>query len=1253
MGGAASAPTAPPATPKPPLTSTTLLSPPNDLLSSAYHLSVTGNLQTTQTWQSSQFPSVLKQSPAADIVRSIVIAQDKAELLTTLTARLQQSEALRKEVQTILFDWTDAHGPNLPLERMCEYGKKAKRLAPKLAVVRFVSLVARDLPLNSCNPLLNHGYDGILADVLALRAEELGLHPGTVAAWGQPQCIMQDDVMHLGLLILEFLAPYPLFSEGFVQTGGPEVLAQFLLNTERPKRVLVVLYELFQGNSVRLPAQDKHVALLDAAIHSGDAYSRQASAGLLNGFLADTNDFCTANATALVAGNVADLFLSALALARTQASRTLPPEADQLAQLVTSPAKAKANVYSMDFALPLEGQYFTEGATAAAARAPLDELAWSPHLLAALKRLSVLREGNLPQLNAVAAAVVCLLEVVDGPVGERNNLKLNVLSLLQAMTDRPASCEALVSCGLTQALLKTLPQATEQMRLSALKSLRNVIRQCANVRFDVMLHPSFLLLLPQLCVWTPPVVVSALWVLDGMLPRRDDGADVPYLVKSVVTGTIVPTLCRTLIQTLQRLYSESMDVTALQDTIVKALVPLLCRIAEAGYGEVVAQSLAGYHTLANALLQAAQEEDEEEYRTLAVQEAWVLFMDSRQQGALVDTQALLTSGPAAGMYTQFSSTGIYAGPDPNLTLQPPRTMRAARQPADASALASTGPLLPLLPGPASPPRPGPSVPLTSHALARHHASLSLAPSLNPFFWLRSDHTSQPPLATPGAATPEPKPPTVRPSLAALSATDGGEGDRGRWSVADPGLREFQLRQREKLLEDEKQCRGVCAESETIAFDIILMRAQADREDLPPARSLPSLPTDPNPSEPRTTEELEVCDVTLQELDHNLPIPAFPSAPAPLQLPLAHPLLEWEEERREVLETAQEEERRALAGIRGAARSILMERLGCHRRPRSGYRSATAAARAAADRPPPAGPRAALLAEFSAVGGAYYAAVAAGLAAMGRGPGGRPASECLRTPGAPLTEAELPGVLQAVQALAAAVQQAGLTPLVPRLLLLASVLAAALDRQTEAVAAAQQALDTLRTTPAVRSSQLVRRLQMANGSEETEDREEAEAAEAEAAAATAGLTSRPTDAALVGALQALRYVQAVEEEDPEDVLQRLAAEVIAAHYVLAVQQPTPGAFALSHAAAEEYLGAGHPLATLLGVAAAEGVPRQPLPAAAGDVPDLPGTPIRATAAAPAPPKRPTPAKSFAVSAAVRGPRVTPAKYQAMLSANVRR
>lgn len=29
-------------------------------------------------------------------------------------------------------------------------------------------------------------------------------------------------------------------------------------------------------------------------------------------------------------------------------------------------------------------------------------------------------EGNLPQLNAVAAAVVCLLEVVDGPVGERN-----------------------------------------------------------------------------------------------------------------------------------------------------------------------------------------------------------------------------------------------------------------------------------------------------------------------------------------------------------------------------------------------------------------------------------------------------------------------------------------------------------------------------------------------------------------------------------------------------------------------------------------------------------------------------------------------------------------------------------------------------------------------------------------------------------------------------------------------------------------
>lgn len=58
--------------------------------------------------------------------------------------------------------------------------------------------------------------------------------------------------------------------------------------------------------------------------------------------------------------------------------------------------------------------------------------------------------------------------------------------------------------------------------------------------------------------------------------------------------------------------------------------------------------------------------------------------------------------------------------------------------------------------------------------------------------------------------------------------------------------------------------------------------------------------------------------------------------------------------------------------------------------------------------------------------------------------------------------------------------------------------------------------------------------MANGSEETEDREEAEAAEAEAAAATAGPTSRPTDAALVGALQALRYVQAVEEEDGASV-----------------------------------------------------------------------------------------------------------------------
>lgn len=40
------------------------------------------------------------------------------------------------------------------------------------------------------------------------------------------------------------------------------------------------------------------------------------------------------------------------------------------------------------------------------------------------------------------------------------------------------------------------------------------------------------------------------------------------------------------------------------------------------------------------------------------------------------------------------------------------------------------------------------------------------------------------------------------------------------------------------------------------------------------------------------------------------------------------------------------------------------------------------------------------------------------------------------------------------------------------------------------------------------------------------------------------------------------------------------------------------------------------------------------------PTSPAT-IRATAAAPAPPKRPTPAKSFAVSAAVRGPRVTPA------------
>lgn len=57
---------------------------------------------------------------------------------------------------------------------------------------------------------------GILADVLALRAEELGLHPGTVAAWGRPGRYSVANWMVNGVGVL-FVLRLGLLS---VSTGG-------------------------------------------------------------------------------------------------------------------------------------------------------------------------------------------------------------------------------------------------------------------------------------------------------------------------------------------------------------------------------------------------------------------------------------------------------------------------------------------------------------------------------------------------------------------------------------------------------------------------------------------------------------------------------------------------------------------------------------------------------------------------------------------------------------------------------------------------------------------------------------------------------------------------------------------------------------------------------------------------------------------------------------------------------------------------
>ena len=602
---------------------------------------------------------------AAEIVRSIVKASDPISVLDRLLKKLRWDPLLAAEVSKAVFDWPEMMGPeakaSMPLHRILDYAKKSKKLSSKMSTVNFINLLLQDFSDATCAILVEAGIHDVLADSLALRSEELGLHPATIDTWGEPPPVGPDEVWDALWHLTSHFAPKYVFSERFVTTGGPEVLAQFLLYTKRPKRVIVTLYELFEGNKVRLAAQQGHVAVLHAAVQGSDPHARHAAAGLLYGFLVDTNDFFEHNLRELNAADVIHCIAAALTLAVSMCKED--HEDVPLSHLVLRSAgpAAPAPPHSQerfDMEDLLEA-YPTKS------HVQLDPLAWVKNMVLASQRtIALFEEGELIP-HELVVAVVCLLESLQGEAGDRLGLKDCVMSLIQTMTETPAVCEAMVSQGLVQATLRALPAGLESTKLSALRALRHMIKFCPNVKFDVMLDAIFLDLLPQLCSCPLPVAVRALWVVEAMMPAQIDGSEVPYLVVPIVTSVVLPALCRTLVLTLQQFYSSTLEFTSLRNTALRLTVPLLCRMAAAGYGEVISRCLAGYEAMSAVLLRPVTMEEEEESRATEVQEAWVAWMEADKprpsQGHWLDAVE-----DGAESFTQFSKTGLYAGPDPQI-----------------------------------------------------------------------------------------------------------------------------------------------------------------------------------------------------------------------------------------------------------------------------------------------------------------------------------------------------------------------------------------------------------------------------------------------------------------------------------------------------------------------------------------------------------------------------------------------------------